>query len=365
MIETYDHLKGIQMNEKDIKPESPIHVILGASDHVKIKMQKCPRVGKMTEPITEQTKMGWVIMSPGRESDLVSSLYARTSVSDFDRLCGIDVLGVEENHLSHDENVYKKFKQQLERSEGGWYETGLVWTENKVPLNNKSGSLGRLKSLLKRLEQNLETVKAYDQVIRDQLRNSMIEKVLENQSENPKEFFLPHRPVIRQNAESTKLRVVYDASAKSEPGYSLNDCLEKGPSLQNKLWDILIRTRFRSVVLCAGIEKAFLQICIKEKEREPLKFHWVETLTNNTIQILRFTRLVFGLNQSPLILEGTLKTHFERYENMYLELIRKIRDDMYVDDLVTGGESLQKVENIELFEKGDLNFTNGTQMNQI
>ena len=102
MIETYDHLKGIQMNEKDIKPGLPIHAILGASDYVKIKMQKCPRVGKMNEPIAEQTKMGLVIMSPGRESDLVSSLYARTSVSDFDRLCDIDVLEVEENHLSHD-----------------------------------------------------------------------------------------------------------------------------------------------------------------------------------------------------------------------------------------------------------------------
>ena len=55
---------------------------------------------------------------------------------------------------------------------------------------------------------------------------------------------------------------------------------------------------------------------------------------------------------------------------MYLELIRKIRDDMYVDELVTGGESLQEVEkknsdSIELFEKGEFNFTNGTHMNQV
>ena len=113
---------------------------------MKIKMRKCPRVGKINESIAEQTKMGWVIMSPGRESELVTSQYTRTSVNDFNRLCDIDVLGVEENHLSHDENVYKKFKQQLERNEGGWYEAGLVWTENKVPLNNnKSGSLGHLK----------------------------------------------------------------------------------------------------------------------------------------------------------------------------------------------------------------------------
>ena len=141
MIETYDHLKGIKMNERDTKPELPIHVILGASDYMKIKRKKCPRVGKINEPIEKQTRMGWVIMSPSRKIDLVSSLYTRTSVSDFDRLCDIDVLAVEGNHLSHDENVYKKFKQELERNKGDWYTTGLVWTENKVPLNNnKSGT---------------------------------------------------------------------------------------------------------------------------------------------------------------------------------------------------------------------------------
>ena len=71
MIETYDHLKDIKMNERDAKTELPIHVILGASDCVKIKMQKCPRVGKINEPIAEQTKMGWFTMPPGRESNLV------------------------------------------------------------------------------------------------------------------------------------------------------------------------------------------------------------------------------------------------------------------------------------------------------
>ena len=79
MIKLYDHLKGIQMNESDIKPELPMHVILGASDYVKIKMQKCPRVSKMNEPIAEQTKIGWVVMSSGRESNLISSLYKNIS----------------------------------------------------------------------------------------------------------------------------------------------------------------------------------------------------------------------------------------------------------------------------------------------
>ena len=61
----------------------------------------------------------------------------------------------------------------------------------------KSGSLRCLKSLLKRLEQNPKIFQAYDQVIRDRLVNNVIQEVSENQSENPKEFLLPHRPVTR------------------------------------------------------------------------------------------------------------------------------------------------------------------------
>ena len=89
-------------------------------------------------------------------------------MSKFDHLCDIDALGVEEDYLIHDENLYKE-------NEGGWYETALMWAENKVPLNNnKSGSLRHLKSPLKHLEQNPETFKAHDQVIGDQLVNNVI-----------------------------------------------------------------------------------------------------------------------------------------------------------------------------------------------
>ena len=150
---------------------------------------------------------------------------------------------------------------------------------------------------------------------------------------------MPHRAVICESAESTKLRVVYDASVKSESGFSLNDCLEKGPLLQNKLWDILIRTRFRPVVICGDIEKAFLQIRIRENERDCLRFHWSEKANYDIIKIYRFTRLVFELNQSPFILEGTLKIHFQNYIGIFGELIDRVEDDMYVDDLVTGRES--------------------------
>ena len=136
-------------------------------------MEKRPRVGKIGEPFAEFTKMGWVTMSPGRESDVVSALYTQTSVSDYEKLCSTDSLGLEESQYNHDEFVFEKFKKQLSRSKEGWYETGFIWRENNIPLrDNKCGSLGRLKSLLKHLGQKQEVREAYDSVIKDQLENN-------------------------------------------------------------------------------------------------------------------------------------------------------------------------------------------------
>ena len=101
------------MNERDTKPELPTHFILRASDYVKIKIQKCRKVGNRNESIAQQTKVGRLGMFPGRENDLVSLLDTRRSVRDFDRLSDIDVLGVGENLLNHNENLCKKLKQQL------------------------------------------------------------------------------------------------------------------------------------------------------------------------------------------------------------------------------------------------------------
>ena len=51
---------------------------------------------------------------------------------------------------------------------------------------------------------------------------------------------------------------------------------------------------------------------------------------------MRFTRLVFGLTQSPFPLEEPLKSHFENYRHKNQQTIKIIENDIYSDDLVTG-----------------------------
>ena len=224
-------------------------------------------------------------------------------------------------------------------------------------------SLGRLHNLTKNLIRS--KLKQYDKIIQEQINEGIIEKLSQTKaSEKGKKFCLSHRPVIRESAETTKIIIiiVYGASANpNKDSVSLNECLDHGPPLQNSLWDILIRSHFRPILLCRDIEKAFLQIRIRESERDVLRFHWVKNSDPSVIEINRFTRLVFGLTQSPFILEGTLKEHFQYYINEYPTLIEAISEDMYVDDLVSGSNTIEEVEvikqkSIELFRKGGFNL---------
>ena len=88
---------------------------------------------------------------------------------------------------------------------------GSLIMTHYIPSNERN-SLGRLSGLLKKLRRDPELLTQYDDIIRDQLNQGIVEKV----ANDPvgKEFYLPHRSVIRKSAESTKLRIVYDASSK-------------------------------------------------------------------------------------------------------------------------------------------------------
>ena len=100
--------------------------------------------------------------------------------------------------------------------------------------SNETGSLKRLNDLVTKLKKRSNMLKKYDDVIKDQFSQGIVERTTEKA--DGREFYLPHKPVIRESAESTKLRIVYDASArKNKKAPLLNECLETGPPLQNLL----------------------------------------------------------------------------------------------------------------------------------
>ena len=146
------------------------------------------------------------------------------------------------NQEDEAEEVMKSFKEtiQFDISEGR-YAVHLPWKRRDAALPlNITMCRKRLEGLVKKLKK-IGKLKEYDGILNDQRKRNFIERV-DVPSEGKNIHYLPHFAVIREESKTTKLRVVYDASAKpSKFVPSLNDVLHTGPSLLPAMDNVLIK----------------------------------------------------------------------------------------------------------------------------
>ena len=119
----------------------------------------------------------------------------------------------------------------------------------------------------------------------------------------------------------------------------------------------MVHNTFKPYAIIADIQKAFLQIKIRESGRDALHFHWIKNQDINQFDILRFARLVFGLTQSPFVFEATLGENISKYTEVHKKIVEDIAASMYVDYLVSGG--YKKEEAIDLKEIATKIFQEG------
>jgi len=102
----------------------------------------------------------------------------------------------------------------------------------------------------------------------------------------------------------SRIRTEKGRSAKPYPlANSINECMFTGPPLQPLLWDIMARARMSTNLLLGDIEKAFLQIGVKEEDRDAFRFLFD---IKGEEQYLRFVRVPFGVEASPFVLEASI-----------------------------------------------------------
>ena len=232
------------------------------------------------------------------------------------------------------------------------YEVSLPWKEHHHPLpTNYNLSRRRLTGLLYRLRQSPEILQEYDSIIRTQLQSGIVEEVKDGDAGTV--HYLPHHAVVWQDKDTTKVRIVFDASSKSM-GPSLNDCLYVGPKFNQKINEILFRFRSDTVALVADIEKAFLA------DRDVLRFLWVEDPFGDEVKLvnLRFTRVVFGVSSSPLLLNATIRHHLQLYQSSKPRLVEMLARSTYVDDIVAGADTESEAYQLylEVLSHGSFNL---------
>lgn len=138
----------------------------------------------------------------------------------------LDPLGVSSDEML-EHNLELEVKNAIQRDESGKYVVSWPWkpqARKNVVLNKTLGET-RLRRMVRRMTH--EEYTAYNHQLKSLLEEGHIELL-------PKDCvpqsYLSHRGVVKMDRETTKLRIVHDASAKSGGGLSLNDTLEKGPS---------------------------------------------------------------------------------------------------------------------------------------
>ena len=372
--ETCSHLLQLDLADtSDGETLMEIDVLIGSDYYWQLTTGKVLRGD--SGPVAIHTRLGWVLSGPttltGHPMPAVSLIATHTLRIDSEpcntgrldetlrSFWELESLGI----CEPDKSVLDDFDSSIQFKEGR-YEVSLPWKESHGPLpTNYELSLKRLHGLLHRLRHHPEILKEYDAIIQEQRGKGIVQVVENSGDESDKKLhYLPHHAVIRSDKETTKVRVVYDASARSS-GSSLNDCLYTGPKFNQKILDILLRFRSHRIALTADIEKAFLMISMAEKDRDVLRFLWFEnvSLDQPKVIILRFTRVAFGVSSSPFLLNATIKHHVGRFASSHPRLVKELLQSIYVDDVAFGAvdeESAYELysDSKEMLKSGSFNL---------
>ncbi|CAK9827685.1 hypothetical protein ANTRET_LOCUS5354 [Anthophora retusa] len=267
--------------------------------------------------------------------------------------------GSSKPHLSMEEKACENhFQQHVHRDVTGRYIVALPFNQNKERLgNSRARALKRFNSLQRRFKQDPIFKDRYTAVMQEYLDHGHMSLV-----QNPTDtrgFFLPHHAVIKETSMTTKLRVVFDGSAKTDSGISLNETLMVGPTIQDDLVSHILRFRLHNYVLTGDIEKMYRQFLVRDEDRNFQRILWTDS--SGKVQTFQLNTVTFGLTPAPFLATRCLQQLADDEGHLYQYAGSVLKRDLYVDDLLTGAATLQEAvtlrnELIDLLQQAGLSI---------
>lgn len=257
------------------------------------------------------------------------------------RFWNIEEVTTDKSNLSIEEKICEEhFKKTTTRDDLGRFVVDLPFNEQLVNLGNSyDNALHRFQLLEKRLGKNPQLKRQYCEFMSELEEMKHMSEVPDLEKVSYVEgYFMPHHSVIKEDSLTTKCRVVFDSSAKTSSGLSLNDVQRVGPNLQQDVFSILVRFRRYKYVMTGDVSKMFRQILVNDKYRKYQRIIWRPDPLE-ILKIFEINRLVFGNASSPYIAVRCLFQLAFENEEKYPEACERIKNDMYMDDLLTGSDS--------------------------
>lgn len=217
--------------------------------------------------VLQKTRLGWGVSGGQQKSSISLSLATALIGSEEQQQSLNQIVRSFWEVDSCFEPIAKTTKEELECEEhfqNNYHSLGTGEYSVRLPLKHSLDLLGdsyeqalrRFLSLERRLQRNIAVKARYSAFIKEyaQLKHM---SVVEQPITNARVCYLPHHCVFKSDSTTTKLCVVFDGSAASSSGYSLNEILMAGPTIQPKLADILIRFRTHPVAVTGDICKMY------------------------------------------------------------------------------------------------------------
>ena len=347
----YEIIKSAKLDiPHDGEPHREVDILIGADVAGKLLTGGIKQLDNGLVAI--ETRLGWTVSGKhpnATRGELASAhLSLHTSNLTIEDLWKLDVLGIMDPIETHHKEklaseTLNRFQETIEILADGRYQVELPWKEDHCQLadnrelaKKRSGNMYRKLGIEGRLDQ-------YQNIFNNWEEEEIIEKVPEEELELLS-YYLPHRPVYKEESLTTKVRPVFDASAHGKGEVSLNDCLEKGPNMIELIPDVLDRFRSGPVGVVSDIEKAFLQVQISPPHRDYLRFFGSPEGT-----VYRHRRVVFGVTSSPFLLAAVINLHLRQAAPEFNAIAELLLRSFYVDNCVTSVHSEAELD--EFVEK--------------
>lgn len=332
-------------------------------------------------PYLQKTLFGWVVV--GKTSTELSTTKLNSCLlttqnqyqlldNKIELFWKMEELSSKHNFTDEEKSCLTHFNENLAQNEDGRFIVKLPFKENCHQLGNSyTSALRRFLSLEKRFIKNPELYIKYKMFMSEYENLNHMQRVYDTGGDkqlidSSKYFYLPHSCVINDRSRTTKLRVVFDGSAKTSSGVSLNDTLMNGPKIQPDLLDTVVRFRTHKYAFSADITKMYRQVLIHEDHRDYQRVLW-RSDPNDEVKVYRLCTVTYGLAPAGFLAISCISRLGDKTINTKLKEI--IKNDFCVDDCLTGADSLLeaiKLRNeFRLCEVGDLNYRNGQRIIQI
>ncbi|XP_059223245.1 uncharacterized protein LOC131997020 [Stomoxys calcitrans] len=289
--------------------------------------------------VAQNTKFGWILsgkilMRPGKGS---GRYVATTTIERFWEIEEIE----DEETIMEDDYCLKLYEETTRVDQSGRFVVRLPFAEDKVLGESHKRAMARFLNMEKRLEECTELREEYVRTIDELISMGHMVKV---ETKKLAKYYMPHQAVVRETSLTTKVRVVFDASSKTSNGKSLNDILHTGPKLQKDIFDIITKWRSWRFVISADVEKMFRQIKVEEEDQEYQYVLWRNS-RSEPVQQYKLTTVTYGTASAPFLAIRTLIEIGKRCTNQGIG--NRIKDDFYMDDLLTGANSKEECRDVQ------------------